>query len=257
MTGLEEEGTSLRNGCSSPSFFGFFLWEDGENIFTCTKHHSRCVIFHLGGRLKYEEKGVREHGVTTELYVHWGVVYAYPVQLFQGYLPVTWKPIITKSPEATFPESVYFNSPRKMHLKAFDLELNLQRVETLEAVSSTAAAVALEGWLPGTSWLSRRQLNSATTSGRAKWLALAIAASWLAAFCPGRGSSYLDSPYWERPWRLNLEVTHACSGMEVWYFLWVCTSWSMFSALLRTHTIRRGSRQQGSFTSEPRRNVLS
>lgn len=150
MTGLEEEGTSLRNGCSSPSFFGFFLWEDGENIFTCTKHHSRCVIFHLGGRLKYEEKGVREHGVTTELYVHWGVVYAYPVQLVQGYLPVIQKPIITKSPEATFPESVYFNSPRKMHLKASDLELNLQRVETLEAVSSTAAAVALEGWLPGT-----------------------------------------------------------------------------------------------------------
>lgn len=32
-----------------------------------------------------------------------------------------------------------------MHLKAFDLELNLQRVETLEVVRSTAAAVAVEG----------------------------------------------------------------------------------------------------------------
>lgn len=87
--GLEEEGTSLRNRCSSPSFWGFFLWEDGEDIFTCTKHHSRCVMFHRGGRLKYEEKGVGEHGVTTELYAHWGVVYTYPVQLVGGYLPVT------------------------------------------------------------------------------------------------------------------------------------------------------------------------
>lgn len=102
-------------------------------------------MFHRGGRLKYEEKGVGEHGVTTELYVHWGVVYTYPVQLVGGYLPVTGKPIIPKSPEATFPESVYFNSPKKMHLKAFDLELNLQRVETLEVVRSTAAAVAVEG----------------------------------------------------------------------------------------------------------------
>ena len=89
MTGLEEEGTSLRNGCSSPSFLGFFLWEDGEDIFTCTKHHSRCAMFHRGGRLKYEEKGVDEHGVATELCAHWGEAYAYPVQLVQRYLPVT------------------------------------------------------------------------------------------------------------------------------------------------------------------------
>lgn len=46
-------------------------------------------MFHRGGRLKYEEKGVGEHGVTTELYAHWGVVYTYPVQLVGGYLPVT------------------------------------------------------------------------------------------------------------------------------------------------------------------------
>lgn len=46
-------------------------------------------MFHQGGRLKYEEKGVEERGVPTELYAHWGEAYTYPLQLLLGCLPVT------------------------------------------------------------------------------------------------------------------------------------------------------------------------